>query len=305
MITNTMKLTALATLTMAGLTWADLEIRDEEGKHLDVLEDGKVLVRYMYENDLSSEARHHETYKPYLHVFDAEGKAPITKGAGGKFTHHRGIFLGWSRLQFKGKSFDRWHMKGGDIVHQEFLVREVKDGRATFTSKTHWNDGELKPLLDEERTTSVETPDDGPVRLVIDFQSKLSACYGDVFLKGDPEHAGIQYRPADEVDTKQTRYTFPAEKVDLKTDRDLPWIAETYVLNGKTYSVVQLNHPDNPKGTRHSAYRDYGRFGSFFEKEIKEGESLTVNYRYLIMDGELPEREAIDAAWKAYAPAGQ
>jgi hypothetical protein len=295
---------AIAMVALAGLAGsvaADLEIKDTPGKHLDVVSDGRVLVRYMYEHDTSDKARHHETYKPYLHVFDAEGRKPITKGAGGLYTHHRGIFLGWSRLQFNGKSYDRWHMTGGDIVHQEFLKQEAQGETASFTSKTHWHDEKEQPLLDEERTMTVKAPSEGPVRLVIDFQSKLTAAYGDVFLKGDAEHAGIHYRPADEVDAKQTKYTFPAEKVNLKNDLDLPWIAETYVLEGKTHSVVQMNHPDNPKGTRHSAYRDYGRFGSFFEKEIKKGESLTVNYRFVIGDGELPARDAIQAAWKEYA----
>ncbi|MDE0595679.1 MAG: PmoA family protein [Roseibacillus sp.] len=300
-----MNTTALTTLLLAaGITSslaAPVEIKDIEGKHLDVVVHGKTVVRYMYENDISSEARHHETYKPYLHVFDAEGKKPITKGAGGKFTHHRGIFLGWNKLQFNGKSYDRWHMKGGDIVHQKFTKKEVAGHGATFTSVTHWNDAEKKPLLDEERTMSVQEVHGGGVRLVIEFQSKLTATYGDVFLKGDPEHAGIQYRPANEVDTKKTKYTFPEGVSDVKKARDLPWIGETYVLDGKTYSVVQMNHLGNPKGTKHSAYRDYGRFGSFFEKEIKKGESLTVNYQFVIVDGELPDPAKIQKAWVAYS----
>jgi hypothetical protein len=89
----------------------------------------------------------------------------------------------------------------------------------------------------------------------------------------------------------------------VKKVRDLPWIAETYVLDGKIYSVVQMNHPGNPKGTRHSAYRDYGRFGSFFEKEIKKGESLTVNYQFVIVDGVLPDPAVIQKAWLAYSGA--
>lgn len=300
-----MKTTVLPILVLAiGLIsplTAQVEIKDTKGKHLDVLAHGKVLVRYMYEHDTSSKERQHETYKPYLHVFDAEGKKPITKGPGGKFTHHRGIFIGWNRLQFNGKSYDRWHMKSGDIVHQKFLKQEASGHGASFTSLTQWNDNDEKPLLDEERTMTVQAMHGGKVRMVIDFQSKLTATYGDVFLKGDPEHAGIQYRPANEVDAKKTKYTFPAEGTNVKNERDLPWIAETYVLDGKAYSVVQMNHPGNPKGTKHSAYRDYGRFGSFFEKEIKKGESLTVNYQFVIADGELPERKKIEQAWKAYA----
>jgi len=64
---------------------------------------------------------------------------------------------------------------------------------------------------------------------------------------------------------------------------------------------VQFNHPTNPKETVHSAYRDYGRFGSFFERNIKKGETLTVNYAFAIVDGELPARSEIQQASDMYA----
>ncbi len=300
-----MKTTAIAAFAVtAALAWplaAELEIKDTEGKHLDVVSGEKVLVRYMYEHDTSSKERHHETYKPYLHVFDAEGKKPITKGAGGLYTHHRGIFLGWNRLEFAGKNFDRWHMAGGDIVHQKFLNKSAGGNLASIVSFTQWHDNEGKPLMDEERSMRIQQPSGGPARLVIDFQSVLAAKYGDIFLKGDPEHAGIQYRPADAIDRKKLKYIFPKEGTNVKKERDLPWIAETYVLGGQVHSVVQMNHPDNPKGTRHSAYRDYGRFGSFFEKEIKRDSALKVRYSFVIFDGELPTREEIQKRWQAYA----
>ena len=227
------------------------------------------------------------------------GKAPITKGPGGQYTHHRGIFIGWSKLGFNGKSYDRWHMKDGAIVHQKFHEHKTRGNTASITSVTQWNDGGKKPILDEERTMTVWTPEEGWARVVIFFKSKLTATYGDVALKGDPEHAGIQYRPADEVNRKKTRYLFPKEEItagNVKKHKDLAWIAETCWLGDKAHSVVQLNHPGNPKGTVHSAYRDYGRFGSFFEKDIKKGETLTVNYAFAIVDGELPSRSEIQEA---------
>lgn len=277
-----------------------LEFKDAEGKHLDVLSDGKVLVRYMYEHDPSSDERHLATYKPYLHVFDAEGKAPITKGPGGQFPHHRGIFIGWSKIGFGGKTYDRWHMKGGDIVHQKFSAKEVRDGVAVFTSVTHWMDGNEKPFIEEERTFTITEGAHGG-RALVDFQSKLSPVRGDIALKGDPEHAGIQYRPANEVDKKLTKYVFPEGVTQVKGVKDLPWVAENYTLKGQEYGVVHMNHPDNPKGTVHSAYRDYGRFGAFFEKDVKQGESLTVNYGFLIIDGALPSTSKIQKVWAAWS----
>ena len=90
-------------------------------------------------------------------------------------------------------------------------------------------------------------------------------------LGGDPEHAGVQYRPADEVDSKQTVYVFPKENAGCHKDLDYPWVGETYTLGGQKYSVVQISPPRNPKNTRWSAYRDYGRFGAFPVATIKRG----------------------------------
>lgn len=289
-----------ATTGIGGLAAEPLAFKDTPGKHLDVLLDGKVAARYMYEHDTSTKERAHDTYKPYLHVFDAAGEAPITKGAGGDYTHHRGIFIGWNKIGFGGKTYDRWHMKGGDIIHQDFPLQEIKEGAAVFTTRTLWMAEKDKPLLEEKRTMKITPGSDG-VRLVIDFHSELHAKYGALSLKGDPEHAGIHYRPAQGVDLKATKYWFPEEKVDVPKARDLPWAAQTYVLRGKKYTVVHLNHPSNPKGTRHSAYRDYGRFGMFFEKDIPADGKLEVRYRFLILDGDFPGRETIAKAWTEYS----
>ena len=48
---------------------------DTKGDHLDILSDGKVVARYMYAHDTSTKERRTETYKPYLQVFDADGKS--------------------------------------------------------------------------------------------------------------------------------------------------------------------------------------------------------------------------------------
>ena len=274
--------------------------KDDPGNHLDLLHDGKPVARYMYAHDTSSKERLHETYKPYLHVFDASGEKFITKGAGGDFTHHRGIFIGWNRIQFNGKRYDRWHMKGGEIVHKEFSKKMAKDGGAMFTSVTEWNDENGKPILEEHRTMGFSSGGDAG-RLIIDFHTTLKAVNGDVNLQGDPEHAGVQYRPANELDRKKTVHVFPKENANPKKDLDYPWVGETYTLRDQQHSVVHMNHPDNPKGTKYSAYRNYGRFGAFFEKEIPNGESLTLKYRFLIADGEMPSTDMITKVWNQMA----
>lgn len=271
----------------------------EVPRSLDVVCDGRTVGRYMYAHDTSTPAQRHDTYKPYLHVFDIEGKAPITKGPGGLFTHHRGIFIGWNKIGFNGKSYDRWHMPGGEQVHQTFSTRQADADSATFTSVVHWNDNDGKPLIEEARTTTFRRAP-APAYALIDFQSVLKAPVGDLTLDGDPEHAGIQFRPANEVDKVKTVYLYPGRNVNPHKATDLAWIGETFWLNGQSYSVVQMNHPDNPAGTRISAYRDYGRFGMFPTATVKAGESHTFRYRFLVTEGSMPSVEVIQAACNAY-----
>jgi hypothetical protein len=286
---------ALFLVLPAASSPAGFSLKDEPGKHLDVLSDGRVVGRYMYAWDKSSPQTLLETYKPYLHIFDAEGKAPVTKGPGGSFTHHRGIFVGWNKLGFGGKTYDRWHMKGGEQVHQKFMDQKADAAQASFTSLVHWNDEAVKPILEEERTMTFLRPPSGAYAL-IELATKLKVTAGDLVLDGDPEHAGVQYRPANEVDPKATVYVFPREGAVPTKDLDYPWVGETYSLGGKKYSVAILNHPGNPKSTRFSAYRDYGRFGAFFKAEIKAGQALALKYRFLVAEGEMPQAEAIQAA---------
>ena len=274
--------------------------KDQPGKFLDVLQNGKIVGRYMDALDLSTPQARVETYKPFLHVFDAEGKAPITKGPGGEYTHHRGIMAGWMKIGFNGKCYDRWHMKGGEQVHQKFTAQQADAEHATFTSLIDWLDENRKPIVQEERTMTFRSAP-APAYILIDFVSKMKTPNGEVSLDGDPEHAGVQFRPANEVDRTKTIYVFPGENVDPHKSLDLPWMGESFSLNGKRYSAVAMNHPGNPKATKISAYRDYGRFGFFPKTVIKAGESFTFRYRFVVAEGEMPPVGLIQKTWNDFA----
>ena len=44
-----------------------------------------------------------------------------------------------------------------------------------------------------------------------------------------------------------------------------------------------MDHPKNPRPTVYST-RYYGRFGAYFEKDLKKGEKLELRYRIFIVD---------------------
>jgi hypothetical protein len=268
---------------------------------IDIAVDGKPRLRYMHAFDTSTKELAHDTYKVFAHVLDQDGE-PITKGPGGKFTHHRGIFIGWAKTGFQGKSYDTWHMKNSSIVHKETIEQKQDDKTSVLKVKLHWNTSEGVPILEEIRSFTVHH--DGESYLLLDFVSELTAITDDVELNGDPEHAGMQYRPHnDVVGNKSAKYTFHKDSINtgnIKNERDVPWAAMTYKLRDKDWSVQHMNHPDNPKGTRHSCYRDYGRFGHFPVAKLAKGESLTLRYRIRVTEGEMPAAEALAKQYSAY-----
>ena len=79
-------------LSLLNVAQGAFQIKEEAKKYIDITHDGKTVARVMTAYDESTPESKHETYKVYTHIFDKHGKAPITKGAGGAFTHHRGIF---------------------------------------------------------------------------------------------------------------------------------------------------------------------------------------------------------------------
>jgi len=273
--------------------------KDEKGKHIDIMHKGKPLVRYMYAYDQSTPESAHNTYKVFHHMMDATGKDTITKGPGGKYTHHRGLFVGWSKLTVGGKGYDTWHMKNCTIKHVKVVKQQADKNASTLTTQLLWLTKDGSTILEETRTVTVHHNDGS--HATIDWSTELKATNGDLNLKGDPEHAGFQYRPHnDVVANKSAKYIFHKEGINLKKDLDLPWVGESYELRGQKYTVQHMNHPDNPKGTRYSAYRDYGRFGAFFQKPIKNGESLKLRYRIRIILGEAPDRSEFDTHYSNF-----
>ena len=102
--------TSLASVAAA----AEYKWVDEPGKYIELRKGDKPVVRYMYEAiDTSSPEARERTYKPYLHVFSPDGETLLTKGPGGLYPHHRGIYYGFNRITYgDGLKADTWHCTG-------------------------------------------------------------------------------------------------------------------------------------------------------------------------------------------------
>ncbi len=273
-----------------GFAW-----KDTPGKYAELSYGGRPVMRYMYEA-LDPQNRE-ATYKVFHHVYNPAGTRFVTKGAGGKFTHHRGLFFGFNRITYPGGRCDTWHCGGNAFQsHEGFLAQEAGPVMGRHLVAVDWHGQKGEVFAREQRELTVYHVPDG---MLVEFASRLKTTGGKVVLDGDPQHAGFQFRAAQEVaagDQKQTYYLRvdgkggPGETRNWSSGKDecanLPWNAMSFVIDGQRYTAVYVDHPENPKEARYSE-RSYGRFGSYFVYELDEGRDLVVNYRVWLQDGEM------------------
>src|SRR5437762_13860950 len=106
----------------------------------------------------------------------------------------------------------------------------------------------------------------GPGVTLIDFASVLKTELPKVKHDADPQHSGFHFRANMEVSKNgkaNTYYLRPDGKGKVGDTRNwdanpkaaivkdprtvnLPWDACSFVVAGKRYTVLRINHPDNP-----------------------------------------------------------
>ncbi len=264
-----------------------------------------------YEHPVFDADNIEETKKPFHHVFEPTANRFITKGPGGLYSHHRGIFFGYNHV-YVGDSEERidiWHARDGERSEHVEIIREfagpVMGGHKV---KIHWKDHDGKPFIEEIRDIRVFRQPYGET--LIDFHSELRTLDQPVRLDGDRQHAGVQFRASQYVADNRhfTRFIRPpewshldgGEEIEGPEMYDLPWNAMHFIIDERPFTVSYLSHPSNPQNAEMSE-RLYGRFGEFFPYRVTDGDPLTVKYRFWVTEGKVPSVESIDLRYHAFA----
>ena len=291
-------------------------LRGESGK--------RPLLLYMGEPyDPSTPDTRNRTYKVFHHMFSPGSDVRLTNGgyadvkigdtAGEKkllYPHHRGLMFGFNRITYDGnKKADTWHCRGDDYVkHVKTLSTEEGPVLGRHRVLIDWHGSEKDVFAKEERElTAYNLGVFGRYGkgTMVEFASRLKTTGGPVKLDGDPQHAGFQFRAANEVAEKHKNKTYflrvnskgePGATINWsgknppKGTVDVPWKAMSFVVGNKRYTVAYLDHPRNPGEARHSE-RNYGRFGYYFQYELTKDNPLLVNYRIWLQNGEMTREE--------------
>lgn len=241
------------------------------------------------------------TFKPYHDLFDPLGTTQITKGLGGTYPHHRGLFVGWNKTEVGGKSLDFWHCTQGRHQVRVDGTTSLFPVVADSTDIVEWRDTDEHPVVRETRKLSVW--DTGDEQRVIDVEVTLDALGTTrIHLDGDPQHAGCQVRLAEEVSTHQadTRYVRSAGAQDKGNDvwADCSFACIHAKVGDVDCVVLHASHPSN-KGPLVYSTRSYGRLGSFQAFDLVPGSPVTLRYRLVIATEQHPGACADPAAASA------
>ena len=286
---------AIATLALAfslangqAATWSieKNENPDGPGSRLSVLDSGQLVAAWSFGEG---------QFKPYLHVFGTDETRLTNSGldkngkAAGKFGHHRGIYIGWNRIESELGRHDLWHMKGTQMTVDKFTNLTTTGDHATTVADITWRAGEFdeleKDLLVSEKRTIRFSKSDAAT-LQIDFTSSLLAAR-DLKLGGDLQHAGVHFRAENEVANraKETSYLWspdlPAERQGM-TSSDWHWATLIFPIGERWFQCTEMTAPANEFSEL--SWRDYGRFGFFDKKALKKGETLEVKFRFYISE---------------------
>ncbi|MCE9608710.1 MAG: PmoA family protein [Chthoniobacter sp.] len=279
MKTHLALLTLLAVLSSARGDWAvkDDANTDLPGRRVDITQDGVLRARLIYGEG---------QMKPYLRVQGEEGDGLNEWSETQRYPHHRGIFIGWNKITSDLGSFDLWHFNnGGRMALVKLTKLEGGKDSATIVATIEWRGGAKDAtggdlLLTETRTLTVSRP--AAKTTQVDAQFVLQAAR-DLSLGGDLQHAGVHFRASASVVPRagETAYVWEpdlAGKDGKVASKDLKWARYTFPIGTRWYHATELNAPTNP--VEELSWRDYGRFGFFFKKELKKDETLAIKYRF-------------------------
>ena len=250
------------------------------------LTDGRMAAHVVR---LPYDAGRPETRKVYHHVLGPHGQL-LTKGAGGKFGHHRGLFVGWNQTRWRGQTLDFWHMNGGESQQFAGYARPASLGMRNDAqvSRITWLAPDGTVVLRELR--GLEVVAEGEHFFTLHLRVRLSAPNGDVELRGDPQHAGQQFRALQrfaEDASEPVRYrratTAKPQGNDVWTDCE--WIAAVLPLPEQPVTVLRVEGAANP-GDAIWSTRGYGRFGAMRDADVTATRPLQLDQYYVIASGE-------------------
>jgi len=292
-----------------------------DGK-IDAMYDSKPLLRYAQSHVVPPEGVNAKYGRSgHLHPVWTPGGAVVTDELPPDHLHQSGIFLAFTKTEFKGHEVDFWNLGGGK-------GRVRYSGFGTLTSGPVYGRLVMKhehvDLTQADPAVGVGAKSGGEVALnetwdvrvwpagmksgywLLDIRSLASCASAEPLKLPEYHYGGMAIRGAREWKPQQVKFLTSEGDDRLKGNHTRPrWCEISGAVEGKQAGVTLMTHPGNfryPEPLRIHPTMPYMVYTPSFlgDWEITPKVPHVSRYRFVIHDGVLPA-ETIEQLWKDYA----
>lgn len=261
-----MKLTAwmLAFVAMSPFASAQFQLRDVDGRSLELTEKGAPVFSYNYGTMLKPGVPEDRARCCYVHPVYAPNGAVITDDFPKDHYHHRGIHWMWPVVVVDGEKYSLWDIRGIKAKFEKWQKREAARDHATLAVRNGWYVGDRRVVQEDVEITVHPVRDR---RRDLDFTLQFRSVNGaDVSLGGTHDsnkgYGGFNIRFAPRTGTViRTASGDDVPDSDLKPE---PWAELAANFAGKPASARITIDPANPGAPNGWCLRHYGFLGVDF-----------------------------------------
>lgn len=255
----------------------------------------------------------------YLHpVFTPNGRT-ITEHYTENRPHQNGIWTGWYNTEWNGMKPDFWSQEERTGKIEVASVNRIVAGPLFGELQTthHFNE-----KITENSTTILS--DEWTVRFYNDvhqFDRPVNMIDLDVVQTNISEHpfrllehiyGGVGFRGSDQWigEGKMEFLTSEGEDRAEAYESAAKWVAMSGDIDGEPATIIILTHPDNLRFPERICNHQIEPFFTFAPLQqgdltLHPGDQFRARYRYITLDGNLPEFDEIESSWNDYANAIQ
>jgi hypothetical protein len=285
----------------------------ERGKHLELSNDGRPVVRFQMQGEVPSGIDSVYERGGYLHPLYTPSGIAVTGDYPDSHYHQHGIWSAWTRSRFNDRAIDFWNMgdKQGKVDFR--AVETVFRGPVYAGFSAHLEHIDLlgnapRVALNERWTvTTYKTHEKEPPYFVVDLDSMQRTATDSALLLEQYTYGGFALRGHGQWSDPASVTFSTSEGLDRASgdDKKGRWCFIGGRVDGRLVGFAMLGHPKNfraPQTFRIHPKHPYMAFAPVKDGPfaIEPGKPYVSRFRIVSFDGPL-DRALIEHLWRDYA----
>lgn len=248
----------------------------------------------------------------FIHPLHAPSGAVVTGIHPEDHYHHLGLWHAWVKTDYDGKAVDFWNLKDRTGRVRFSKVLDIRPAGFTVEQEqvAYLGGPDAEPTVILREVLAVDAAFVDGANVIDYVVEQTNVAEKPLVLPAYRYGGGLAYRAPHSWDKDNSDYLTSEGKT--RTDSHATrakWCAMFGPVEGgagQVATVAVLGHPSNHDAPQRLRTWDNGKIFLNYVPiqetawEIKPGETATMRYRLVIIDGQ-PDAKAIESRWKAYA----